>query len=179
MPAQIAETKKKEEETGGQELVQEKELFVWSAPTRPFKRRDREFYITISVIAGIVGLILFFTEGLVPVILIISLIFLFYILSTVEPEVIEYKFTNKCIKIADTKVEWSLLTRFWFSRRYNSELLIFEKTTLPGRVELVIDGADKEKIREVLRKYVIEEETPLSFMDKSANWFSKKLPGNK
>ncbi|OGM09762.1 hypothetical protein A2W13_01100 [Candidatus Woesebacteria bacterium RBG_16_36_11] len=179
MPALIEETKPKEEEKENQEIVQEKDLFVWSSPARPFKRRDREFYITICAIAGIVGLILFLTEGLMPVILIISLIFLFYVLSTVEPDVIEYKIINKGIKIADAKVDWNLLTRFWFSRRYDSELLIIEEKILPGRVELVIKGEDKEKLREVLKKYVIEEETPLSFLDKSANWFSRKLPGNK
>ena len=73
----------------------EKDLAVWTAPARPFKRRDREFYITILAMGGIVALILFLVEGFMPVILIISLFFLFYALSTVEPEKIEYKVTTK------------------------------------------------------------------------------------
>jgi hypothetical protein len=171
------EEKKPEEKI--EKPVQENEIFTWNAPARPFKRRDREFYITVFAITAVVGLIIFLAEGFMPVVLIISLIFLFYILNTVEPEIIEHKITNKGIKVAGVSVEWNLLTRFWFSRRYDSDLLIFEKQTLPGRLEVVIKTEDKEKIREVLKEYVIEEEVPPSFLDKSAIWFSKKLPGNK
>lgn len=154
----------------------EKDLFSWKAPGRPFKRRDREFWIKVLAIAGIAGLILFIIEGLMPVILIISLIFLFYILSTVEPDVIDYKITNKGIKIADKRTAWGLLTRFWFSKRFNSELLIFETPVLPGRLELVINPKDKTAIRKALSAHLPEEEASPSNMDKAANWFSKKLP---
>jgi uncharacterized membrane protein len=50
----------------------EKDLVVWNAPSRPFKRRDKQFYLTTISIAGIVCLILFLAEGAMPVILIIS-----------------------------------------------------------------------------------------------------------
>jgi len=52
----------------------EKDLVTWIAPSRPFKRRDKQFYLTTVSIAGIVCLILFLAEGAMPVILIISLI---------------------------------------------------------------------------------------------------------
>jgi hypothetical protein len=156
----------------------EKELFAWAAPSRPFKRRDREFYVTIIAIAFIIGLILFFVEGVMPVILIISLIFLFYVLSTVEPESIIYKITNKGINVAGRETTWEFLSRFWFSKRFNSTLLVFETTRIPGRLELVVNASDKDDLRKVISKYISEEEAPPSFLDKSANWFSKRLPGN-
>lgn len=157
----------------------ERTLFSWKAPVRPFKRRDREFWITTVVIASIFGLILFLIEGVMPVVLIISIIFLFYVLSTVEPEEADYKITNKGVKIADKTTPWELLTRYWFSKRYNSKLLIFEMVILPGRLELVIHEKDKESFKKHLNKYVIEEEVPPSNLDRTANWFSKKFPGNK
>jgi hypothetical protein len=156
----------------------EKDLVTWIAPARPFKRRNKEFYITMIVIAAIVGLILFLVEGFMPVILIISLVFLFYILSTVEPEEVEYKITNKGIVIAGRRTGWDILLRFWFSRRFDSELLIIETLVLPGRLELVIRLEDKEKIKKALLKFIPEEETPPSTLDRAANWFSRKLPGN-
>ncbi len=154
-------------------------VFSWKAPIRPFKRRDREFWITTIVIAVIFGLILFLIEGVMPVILIVSIIFLFYVLSTVEPEEIDYKITNKGIKIVNRTTLWELLTRYWFSKRYNSKLLIFEMITLPGRLELVIHEKDKESLKKHLNKYVVEEEVPPSNLDRTANWLSKKFPGNK
>lgn len=156
----------------------EKVLFSWTAAARPFKRRTREFYVTIITIAIIVGLILFLTEGFMPVVLLISLIFLFYILNTVEPERIEYKITNQGLKIADKKTEWELLNRFWFTKRYDSELLILGMNVVPGRMELVVNSSDKETLRKTISRYLSEEEIPPSFLDKAANWFAKKLPGS-
>lgn len=156
----------------------EKDLFIWKAPARPFKRRDKQFWMTLIAIAGVFGLILFLVEGAMPVILIISLVFLFYVLSTVEPEEIECKITNKGIKIADKRTDLGNLTRFWFSRRFNSELLVFEMAILPGRLEMVINSKDREAIRKALSPYLPEEEAPPSGLDRAANWFAKKLPGN-
>ena len=157
----------------------EKVLFTWKAPARPFKRRDKEFWMSVFAIAAVFGLILFLVEGAMPVILLISVIFLYYILSTVEPDVVEYNITTLGVKIATKRTDWDFLTRFWFSRRLDSELLVFEMLSLPGRLELVIDSKDKEKIRKTLSTYVVEEEVPPANLDKLANWFSKKLPGNK
>jgi hypothetical protein len=33
-------------------------------------------------------------------------------------------------------------------------------------------------LREVISEYLPEEETPATAMDKTADWFAKKLPGN-
>ena len=156
----------------------EKELFSWIAPARPFKRRNREFYVTVIAITVIVGLILLLTEGFMPVILLISLIFLFYILNTVEPENIQYKITNKGIKVADKKTQWEFLTNFWFTKRHDNNLLVFGTLNLPGRMELVINEIDKENLKKVISGFITEEEIPPSGLDKATNWFAKKLPGN-
>ena len=55
----------------------ERELVSWKAAARPFKRRDRRFYVTVFAMAGIAGVVLFAIEGVMPVILIIALAFLF------------------------------------------------------------------------------------------------------
>lgn len=154
----------------------EVDLLVWTAPARPFKRRDKQFYITTISIASLVCLILFLAEGAMPVILIISLIFLYYVLSTVEPESIEYKITNKGIKLANKLTPWEQMGRFWFAKRHSSELLILEIFVLPGRMELVIDISKKDQIKKILGKYLTEEEISPSKLDRAVDWFSKKLP---
>lgn len=168
----------KEESKEAEVRVPEKDLVAWTAASRPFKRRNREFYITLIAIAAIVGLVLFLVEGFMPVILIISLVFLFYVLSTVEPEKIEYKITSEGIQIAGRRTDWNLISRFWFSRRFESQLLVIQTLSLSGRLELVIEPEKKEEIRKALLKYVPEEEVSPSGIDRAAIWFSKKLPGN-
>ena len=49
----------------------EKDLFVWKAISRPFKRRSRDFWIRLIAITSIFGLVFFLVEGVMPVILMI------------------------------------------------------------------------------------------------------------
>ena len=160
------------------ENQKEQDLFAWRAPSRPFKTRSREFYVTLFAITGLVGLILFIAEGAMPVVLLIAIVFLFYILSTVAPEEIEYRITNRGIKIAGSKTDWQMMGRFWFTRRMESDLLVIETFTIPGRLELVVKSEEIETIRKNLSSYLTEEEVQPSGLEKAANWFSSKLPGN-
>lgn len=171
------ETPKEEESTLKTEKpVMERDLFTWVAPTRPFKRRDKQFYVTVVSIASMVCLILFIAEGAMPVILVISIIFLYYVMSTVEPSTIEYKITNKGVKVGGKRTDWMFFGRFWFSKRYDSDLLVFETGIMPYRMELVIKTEDKESIQNILKDYLVEEEISPSNIDKAIDWFSKKLP---
>jgi hypothetical protein len=156
----------------------EKDLVTWTAPSRPFKRRDRQFYVTTFAIAGIVSLILFLAEGIMPVLLIISLVFLYYVLSTVEPENIEYKITSKGVKVLGKLTVWGLFDRFWFGKRFDSDLLILETSNLPGRVEMVIKSDIKDSLKKEISAFIPHEETPASNLDKLTGWFAGKLPGN-
>lgn len=156
----------------------ERDLVTWSAFARPFKRRTRQFYVTAIAIASVVGLILFLAEGVMPVVLLIALIFLFYVMNTVEPQVVEYKITTRGISMAGKKVDWGLLGRFWFAKRSDIDLLIIETSNFPGRMEFVIKEESKEEIKKALSSYLPEEEIPPSALDKAAAWVSKKLPDN-
>jgi hypothetical protein len=157
----------------------ERDLLTWSAPARPFKRRDKQFYTTIFAIAGIVSLVLFLAEGIMPVILIVALVFLYYVLSTVPPENIEYKITTKGVKVAGKLTEWQALIRFCFGVRSGSEILIFETFLIPGRIEIVINPEVKDGLKKEISAYIPYEEIPATGLDRVTNWVSQKLPGNK
>ena len=158
-------------------VEQEKILFTWLAPSRPFKRRNKDFYITLVAIAAVVGLIIFLIDGWLPVLLIISLVFLFYVMSTVEPEAVKHGITTWGVRVGGDLIDWLNLGRFWFSRRFDNTLLVIEANTIGDRVELVVNPKDRSNIEKVLSKYLIHEEIPPSRLDKASNWFSKKLPG--
>ena len=158
-------------------LVEQEEIILtWLAPSRPFKRRNKDFYVTLIAIAAIVGLIVFLIDGWLPVILIISLVFLFYVMSSVEPEATKHGVTTWGVRVGGDLIDWIDLGRFWFSRRFDNDLLILEANVLGGRIELVVNPKDKTKIEKVLSRYLIHEEIPPSRLDKASNWFSKKLP---
>jgi hypothetical protein len=157
----------------------ERDLVVWTAPARPFKRRGRQFYVTTFAIAGIVSLVLFLAEGIMPVILIISLVFLYYVLSTVQPENIEYKVTTKGIRISNKLTEWQVLNSFWFSDRFDNHLMIIDTSIIPGRTEIVVNPEVEEEIKRQVSAYIPYEEVPAGALDRATNWFADKIPGNK
>jgi len=129
--------------------------------------------------ASVAGFILFLIEGWLPVVLIISLVFLFYVMSTVEPENIQYKVTTRGINVGGKITTWDLMTRFWFAKRFDSELLVIEIVSLPGRLEVVVNPEMKEPITKAISDYLVHEEVPPSYLDKIVIWFSKRMPGNK
>lgn len=177
MAAQKSTEEKKDRSPKTKKRIREKVLLSWQDQARPFKTRGREFWVSTIAIASVLGFILFLIEGVMPVILIVSVVFLFYVLSTVAPEKIEYQITNKGVKIADKRTDWDNISRFWFGKRFDSEILILETFTIPGRLELVVDSADKEKIDETIADYVEHEEGSPTNLDKAADWFSKRIPG--
>jgi hypothetical protein len=157
----------------------ERELVSWKAPARAFKRRDRQFFVNVFAIAGIIGLVIFFAEGIMPVILIVSLIFLYYVLSTVPPENIEYLVTTFGIKVAGKLTPWNELEFFWLGKRLDNDVLLFETTQLPGRLELVIDQDVKEKAKREISAYIPYNEAPASKLDKLTDWLGVKLQSKK
>ena len=151
---------------------------TWNAPERPFKKRSRDFYITIISIASLFGLVLFIIEGFMPVLLIIGLVFLMYVLFTVEPANVDYEISDLGIKVAGGLTEWPFLGRFWFVERFGGSVLVIEKYGFPGRMELVIKPELKEKILQKMSEYLPHEEVSPSFLDKTVVWASKKLPNS-
>lgn len=155
--------------------LKEKILISWEAPARPFKRRGRDSFATLIAAAGLLGFIVFIIEGWLPVILIISLVFLFYILSTVEPDNLKYAISEEGIKIEDKILPWEMVTRFWFTRRFDHDLLVIETLTLPGRTEIVIKEIKPEDLQRILSDYILHETKPGSYIDRASSWFDKKL----
>jgi len=112
-----------------------------------------------------------------PVILIISLVFLFYILSIAELGEVEVKITDKGLNIGNSTTSWEIITRFWFVERFEKSFLIFETTTLPGRLEVIINSKDKNTIRQILKKYIPEEKTSPTGLERASDWISQRLYG--
>jgi len=156
---------------------QMKILFSWKAPLRPFKRRDREFWTTVIAIIFLVGMILFFVKEWLLIAAMVALAFVYYVLSTVPPEEIEYRITNRGITFADKSYDWDYLWRFWFSDKYSDRLLnIDTKLTLPGRLSFVIKKEEEKTIEEIMEKYLLHEEAEPTFFDKASSWLAKKIP---
>ncbi|MEI8067933.1 MAG: hypothetical protein WCG91_03240 [Candidatus Shapirobacteria bacterium] len=159
------------------DLNEEKVIFEWEAAERSFKTRDRDFWITAIAILVLVGIILFFVKEFFLIIALISILFLYYVLSTVPPSNIKNKITNRAVYFGELRYDWTLLSRFWFKDSLNSELLQFETNLrFPRQVSIVINKEDKEKIKDiVVKKIPLVQDSP-GFTDKLTKWFADRLP---
>lgn len=159
---------------------EEKSLFEWEAPERSFKKRDKDFWITAIAILVLFSVILIFIKEFFLVGALMSVLFVYYVLSTVPPQKIKNKITNRGVYFGETKYGWDILLRFWFKKSLNSDLLEFETNLrLPRQISLVINETDQDKIKEILlKKLPLLESSPTS-MDKMAKWWSDRMPWEK
>jgi hypothetical protein len=156
---------------------EEKTLFEWEAPERAFKKRDKDFWITVIAILVLFSVILFFIQEFFLIMALVSLLFLYYVLATVPPENVKNKITNRGVYFGKSQYDWDILELFWFRKNLDSELLEFETDlNVPRQITLVINEEDKEKIKEiVLKKLPLIESSP-TFVDKLTKWFTDRLP---
>ncbi|MCX7928421.1 MAG: hypothetical protein N2558_01935 [Patescibacteria group bacterium] len=182
MPSQEktnSSTNEKDSEPIKKNKSEEVEIFSWEGPNIPVVKYNKEFWLSAVVIGGIISLILYITEGIIPVILIIALGFFYFVLSSVKPETLKFSITNKGIKIQENLIEWNYLYRYWFSYWMGNTILVFQTSRFGGRLEIVINKDDKNKIRQALSDYVYEEQNTPSNIDKLATWFSENIDRKK
>ena len=160
-----------------EEVKVEKIILEWTAPSRPYKIRTREFYTTILSIAFLLGVILLLLKEFLLIGVIMAFAFLSYVLATYKPEDATHQVTTYGVRTDGKLYEWSKLTNFWLKKQWDQEVIICKTVTaIPGVILLVIDP----KIREDILKS-IGDKIPLvkptdSFVDKASSWLGNKIP---
>jgi hypothetical protein len=172
MTAQVNSTLKKD-----QTPVEQKTLYSWQAPERPFKKRDKEFFTTVAAIAVLLAVIFLFIKEWMAIGVIASLVFVGYVLATVEPKKIGHEITTRGIVTGGRLYKWEELTSFWFSKKWKDEMLnVSTNLKFPMRLVMLIgDGSEKE-LKKHLQKEIQFEEPEETLMDKSAKWLQEKVP---
>ena len=156
---------------------EEKVLFSWEAPERAYQKKDRDFWITVVSILILVSVILFLVKEFFLIVSLISALFLYYVLSTVPPQNIKYKITNRGVYYGDGRYQWDMFDRFWFKKSLSNELVHFETVLrFPRQISLVINTEDKDKIKEIIIKRLpMIDESP-NFTDKLTKKVVSWLP---
>ena len=156
--------------------LQEQVFLEWQAPSRPFKKRNRKYYTTIILIVVLISLILLFAGQFLLIAVMISISFLSYVLSSVQPETVVNKVTTFGLRNDNTLYHWEELGRFWFSSKYNQRLLHVETSRVPNQITLVIHPEDETELTEFLTSVLVFEVPQPSLLDKAATWLEEKIP---
>ncbi len=156
--------------------IPEETVFEWRAASRPFKKRDRQYYTTIAAIVFLVSLILFFAGQLLPIAVVVSVGFLAYVLSSVPPENIVYKLTTYGVRVEDTIYYWDEMGRFWFEEKFGQPIAHIEIVRFPNRLTLVLGTTTPDQMREILSEVLLEQKPKPTLFDKAATWLQEKIP---
>lgn len=155
-----------------------KTMLEWTAPGRPFKKRGKQYYLTAILIALLVEVILFLFSQYLLMLVVLSLLFVAFALSSVPPKNFTYRISNEGIMIEDSFFLWQELYDFYFRQRDKTETLhIRTQAFLPGELIITLGNEDREEIKHALLPFLpFREYVKPTFMDKAGDWLSKNFP---
>lgn len=150
----------------------------WTGPGRPFRKRGRQFFLTALLIALLVEIILFLFSQYLLMVVVVSLVFLSFVLALVPPRDFHYRISNQGVTVEDHSYLWVELYDFYFKKRYDVDVLhVRTKAFIPGELTMTLGGVDREHVKTVLLPYLPYRETVrTTFMEKSADWLSRNFP---
>ncbi len=156
--------------------VPEEVILEWQAASRPFKKRNRQFFSTVAIITLLISLILFFAGQFLPIAVVISVAFLAYVLSSVPPDNVTNKLTTYGIRHDENLYYWEEMGRFWFDERHGEDVLHIEIARFPGRLTLLLGKQSKDQMTQMLSEVLLNEKPKDTFYDKTASWLQEKIP---
>lgn len=173
----FANAQRRVDEERRRERNEEKMLISWTAPSRPYRKRDKEFYTTIGIIVFLVSLILFFAGQFLFIAVVVSLAFVAYVLATVPPDNVHNAITTFGIHTGSGLFYWEELGRFWFTEANKTKMLHVETArAFPGVLMLLLDTVDQEELKKIMVKYAIFEKPKDTWLDNAGKWLQEKFP---
>ena len=155
-----------------------KTYLEWTAPSRPYRKKDRSYYTTIAIIVILLILISLLANEILLVGVLLALGFVAYVLAFVPPEDVEYKLSSQGVTIGDHFYFWLELDSFWFSEKEGQKILnILTNIRFPGQLLIVLGSEDEEKVKGIITKYLpYHEIAPKSLMESWAEGLQKHFP---
>ncbi|MEK7559014.1 MAG: hypothetical protein AAB521_01790 [Patescibacteria group bacterium] len=168
-----------EHQAKGQEYPHEvRTLLSWTAPGRPFRKRTKQYFLTVLLIMLLVEIILFLFSQYVLMLVVLSLVFVSFALATVPPHDFHYRISTEGITVEDHFSLWQELYDFYFKKIEGVEVLhIRTHDFIPGVLAIPIQGLDKEHVKSILLPYLpYREVVRETFMEKSGEWLVRNFP---
>ncbi|OGY26691.1 MAG: hypothetical protein A2Z11_01910 [Candidatus Woykebacteria bacterium RBG_16_43_9] len=152
-----------------------KSLFRWQSFSRPYTKRGAKWFVYTFLLVATIILILLFVREFFIIAPVLALSFVAYILSTVPPDVVENEITTQGVNTASHSYLWEELDDFWITQKNNFTILYVDTyLQWPRRLIILINNHDKEKIKELLARYIPYRELPkTTWLDSMADALSR------
>lgn len=155
-----------------------KVLYKWTIASHSKTAMDMPKFTKSHMIIGLfVAFILIVMQEFLLIAVIGSLVFLWYVLSSAEPEEVTHEISTHGVDYAGTFYRWDELNEFFISKTGEMNAInIDTKTRLPGRLIMMLKPGDVEKVRELVGRYLtFMEEPPQLFTDNIIKSAAEKM----
>lgn len=162
-----------------------KTLLSWQAPARPFRKKDRSYYTTSAILVILLILIALLAHEFLLIGVLLSFIFVVYVLAFVPPNNVSYRISTQGVTIGEDFYFWHFLDSFWFKEKENSKVLYIQtRFRFPAQLMLVLGDpsagsgqVDEEKVKKIIARFLPFQEKPFkSWMEKWAEGLQKHFP---
>ena len=157
---------------------EEKVLLSWESAERLHKARGKDFYSTMVVLAVLVSIIMFFIEGLIPVLVVWTIVFVTWVMSKTPPQKIEHQITSLGIRTSNELYRFNEMMFFWVEEKWGEKILKIAITRrFPTQLSILIKVEDDLKIRKILVDNSVFLQKPVpNLLDKITKWVGEKVP---
>jgi hypothetical protein len=130
------------------------ELFTWKYIAPKFKI-PKKILRSGLVFASLFAVFLVLAQDWVFLLVVLGMIFIINILiNSNENRTLEYKIYNNGFDYSGNFYSWAELERFFYYEGTDNLIVIDSKDALPGRIYVYFASEDKEKIDNLLNKYL-------------------------
>jgi len=154
-------------------------IFSWKAPLRAYKRRSGSILRFYVALALLLSLIVFFFGDRVLLVPILTLLFLFYVLTITSPPEVDNLITTFGIETAGITLRWEFLSHFYYTKKFHFDVLtLVSNAPYYYHIFLIVpDEKTKTQINSILSKHVMYVEKPhRNFTDRIVEKLSNLMP---
>lgn len=155
---------------------EEEILFEWNSYERPRKKWSKEFYSSVIVMAFLASIILYFIEGVMPVLVIWAMVFMLWAMGRTEPRIEKYAISTWGLKTKERNYRFEEMNNFWFESKWGGRLMHINLVRVPWHIVIVINSETEDVIRKLMLQAVVYQEPPVTSIDRLVKWLGDKIP---
>jgi hypothetical protein len=148
-----------------------KEVYIsWQDHSKVAPKHFKPSFLRSMIISGIVASFILAAMGeFFLILLILSVAFAMYALSTTPPVDIKYELSNYGLEVAGVMYKWREFRHFFFTTTTQIPMLAVDTVErIPGRLYIKMADIEPERLKEIFLKYIpYLKEEPLSSTDKA------------
>ena len=153
-------------------------LLSWQGSGRPFQKKGKTYFATGLLIMLLVEIILFLFSEYMLMLVVVSFVFLAFVLASIPPRDFHYRLSSEGIMVEDHFYLWQELYDFYF-KKVNGVMVMHVRThfLIPGELVITLGDISPAHVKSVVLPYLpYREYVKPTFMEKSSQWLVNNFP---